>query len=328
MMASRTLAAAALFQMSTALAAIAQPVCEPAGPPTVAESVRFVVIGDFGEYQPNGQLVPDSQQVLEAIQEKHRDKPFQFGLTVGDNFYPRGTPTLAAIEQRWKPYQSVGIPFFASLGNHDYYRGRAEIQVLYDTAPANTASGRTWRMPCRYYSFAAGPVRFIALDTDEGSIGKARAFKRLLTFRFREAAWSEAQTAWLAQQLAATSSPWTIVYGHHPIFSRGRHGDTQRLHRGRAGRPSLRQLLESHNVTAYLAGHDHSLQRARSNGIDHLVVGAGGRGTTGVSCNGDAECEKLGSTFGFLIVEASPTVLTFEFFDHKGMSLIRWDRMR
>ena len=298
-------------------------------------SVRFVVIGDFGDQESDGQLAKESQQVLAAIHAKHRATPFDFALTVGDNFYPRGTPTLAVLQRRWKPFTSLGIPFFASLGNHDYFRGRARIQVLYDTSTANVQSGHTWRMPCRYYTVNTGPVQFAALDTDEGTLGIARRIRRLLTLRFSEESWSDAQTSWLERRLEASTSPWTIVYGHHPVFSRGTHGDTARLQKVRPGRPSLYQLLVQHKVAAYIAGHDHSLQLTRSkavddsNGVDFLVVGAGGRDTTPVNCRtGDAECERLRNTLGFLTIDASTTSLTYEFFGATGASLLKWERTR
>jgi hypothetical protein len=284
--------------------------------PVKQAAVRFVVIGDFGDHDSDGHLVPESQQVLQAIASAHHKQPFDFGLTVGDNFYPRGTGSIPALQRRWQSYEGLQIRFFASLGNHDYFRGRARVQVRYDASQIiDRPAVKTWNMPCRYYTFTAGPVRLVALDTDEGTLGIARRVWRLLTLRFGEDAWSTHQAQWLERQLASSASPWTIVYGHHPLLSRGPHGDTGRLQ-------GLHPMLARHKVTAYIAGHDHSLQWQHVSGIDFLVAGAGGRDTTRLSCGGDPNCEKLRAKFGFLVVEASDRRYAWEFFDERGRSLL------
>ena len=35
-----------------------------------------------------------------------------------------------------------------------------------DAEVARTKLSASWRMPARYYTYAAGPVRFIAIDTE------------------------------------------------------------------------------------------------------------------------------------------------------------------
>lgn len=194
-------------------------------------------------------------------------------------------------------------------------------------------------MPCRSYTFRAGPVRFIALDTDEGTTG---VWDRLRPSQwFRRRPWSTWQSAWLQQALARpTDAVWTIVYGHHPVFSNGGHGDTTRLHRGA---PSLLALLERHRVTAYVAGHDHDLQHiakplprpATSSGgaspstsgsgpLHFFVVGGGGRGLRPVRCPaGDATCRFADSSRGFLEVDASPQSITYTLRDQNGRCLHR-----
>src|SRR6266705_140231 len=62
--------------------------------------------------------------------------------------------------------------------------------------------------PSPYYTFSAGPAQFFALDTNEVS---------------------EAQLLWLDAELKKSSAKWKLVYGHHPIYSDGRHGDSQVL---------------------------------------------------------------------------------------------------
>ncbi len=50
------------------------------------------------------------------------------------------------------------------------------------------------------------------------------------------------------------SADFLFVLGHYPIYSIGESGNTQCLI------DRLNPLLHKHNVTAYIAGHDHNLQ--------------------------------------------------------------------
>lgn len=244
------------------------------------KSIRAVVIGDFGEAgEDSGQ-----DAVARAIREAHARTRFQLGLTVGDNFYPRGVQDAA--DPHWKnqfhdKYDALGIRFYATLGNHDY-KGNPQAQVDYTLAPGN----QSWQMPYRYYSYRAGPVQFFALDTDEATIGL-----------FRSKPWSDAQSKWLVRQLDRhASARWKVVYGHHPVFSDGHHGDERRL------REQLLPILKAHNVDAYLAGHDHDLQHFEIDGIQFFVVGGGGAGTRKVKRKRADFAEEA---HGFLEVEAS-----------------------
>jgi tartrate-resistant acid phosphatase type 5 len=275
-----------------------------------AGTVRLVVLGDFGDPGPDGgaSLSEAAQRVLEAIEQRHRERPYQFGLTVGDNFYPAGVATLEALRQRWQPYEALGLRFYATLGNHDYMWGRARNQVRYTASPLNVMA--RWQMPCRYYSFSAGPVAFVALDTDEGTLGWWRRLRRAVTGRFREVGWSAAQTTWVeAQLVAAADAPWRIVYGHHPVRSVGRHGDSRRLSKGT---PSLSDLLERHRVIS-VAGHDHSLQFLRTPDTLYFVSGGGGRGLTDAGCEGDPSCVYASRESGFLEIEAAAAELRWAF---------------
>ncbi|MBM3728530.1 MAG: hypothetical protein FJW40_24280 [Acidobacteria bacterium] len=157
-----------------------------------AASVRVAVIGDFGYSGSNGGF----DKVAAAVKAAHASTPFDLGLTVGDNFYPSGVRTGDDTQwtRFWKPtYGALGIRFYPSLGNHDY-QGDAAYQVTY------SAKDPSWRMPARYYTFAAGPARFYALDTDEG---KKRFFPK---------PWSDTQRDWLAAQFKAHAGvKWKIV---------------------------------------------------------------------------------------------------------------------
>jgi tartrate-resistant acid phosphatase type 5 len=219
-------------------------------------SLHVIAIGDFGSGSP-GQL-----GVAHAIQKRHEQAPFDLGITVGDNFYRCGVTGVNDRKwtTRWEDlYGPLGIRFFASLGNHDYGHPPAiclNHLASPDAEVAYTGHSKTWEMPARYYTFAAGPVRFFALDTE---------------------GWSEDQLAWIRKELADTAYErgirWRIVYGHHPIFTSGFHANQRRI--GQLRRELL-PVLEAAKVDLYVCGHDHDIERLHSDDMDFLIAGAGG----------------------------------------------------
>lgn len=67
-------------------------------------------------------------------------------------------------------------------------------------------------------------------------------------------AWEDAQVSRLDEALGACGSRWSIVVGHHPVYSYSTdHGSTKELSR-------LNDVMRAHGVAAYLNGHDHNLQ--------------------------------------------------------------------
>ena len=217
------------------------------------ESVRVIAIGDWG-YVGEGS---GQREVAAAIRKIHDATPYDLGLTLGDNFYPAGVKTVndALWTKLWEQgYANLGIPFFAALGNHDY-RGNEQAEVDY------SARSKTWRMPFRYYTFTAGPIQFFALDTDEDTAGA-------ILFR---APWTNQQAIWLDGELARSKANWKVVYGHHPIYSDGHHGDDRRLKR------KLLPILKARHVDMYICGHEHDLQVHETDGMTFLIGGGGGK---------------------------------------------------
>lgn len=214
-------------------------------PPTfslkpVDQPVRALAFGDFGTGSNEQKLV------AAAMLEYHRKKPFDFGMTLGDNFYSVGM--ASPTDQRWKTwwndlYDPLGIKLYATLGNHDW--GSADspaAEILYSNQSIS------WRMPAPYYTYTAGPVQFFALDTNE---------------------MSEAQFLWLKDELGKSKAQWKVVYGHHPIFSAGEHSNNAVLI------AKLLPILKD-RVDVYLAGHDHDLQHLKPEGGLHFFISGGG----------------------------------------------------
>ena len=158
---------------------------KPAG-----QSIRVLAFGDFG----NGS--PAQRQLAGVMANYHKAAPFDFGVTLGDNFYSIGMES--PDDPRWKTqweqlYSPLGILFYTSLGNHDWGQSDSPAaEILY------TAKSQSWRMPAPYYTYTAGPVQFFALDTNE---------------------LSDRQLMWLKDGLMQSTAKWKVVYGHHHIYS-------------------------------------------------------------------------------------------------------------
>jgi predicted MPP superfamily phosphohydrolase len=223
----------------------------PAGKP-----LHIVAFGDFGSGNEHQRVT------AEAMQKRNREAAFDLGITVGDNFYRCGVRGTG--DKKWKlrwedMYTPLGLPFYASLGNHDYghpsiicplFRGSPDAEVAY------TGLSTSWRMPARYYTFIAGPVRFIAIDTE---------------------GWSTEQLGWIEKVLKDSQNEpgvrWRIVYGHHPMYSSGHHANERRIG---ALREAFVPLFQKYHVDLYIAGHDHGLERLEYEGLNLFITGGGG----------------------------------------------------
>ncbi|MDZ7291917.1 MAG: tartrate-resistant acid phosphatase type 5 family protein [candidate division KSB1 bacterium] len=218
--------------------------------------VYFTAMGDWG----NGNK--GQQQVAQLMNAKAGRDSLHFVLLLGDNFYDTGVGSVNDPQWQSKfetmynlPF--LNVPFFAVLGNHDYKQAASPAaQVEY--SKRNTK----WRMPARYYTFAraleaAAVLQFFALDTEAMITRKWYHF-------------IDNQLDWLEDELKKSTATWKVVYGHHPIFSNGKHGNTQAL------QEQLRPLLEKYKVDFYLCGHDHDRQLLQPvNGVHYIVSGTG-----------------------------------------------------
>jgi len=219
-----------------------------------------------------------------------------FIITTGDNNYPSGAADTidANIGQYFHDniYPYVGAygsgadlnRFFPTLGNHDWYTTDAQPYLDYFSLPGNE----------RYYDFVWGPVHFFALDSDEHEPDGVNA--------------GSVQAAWLRQELAASTSPWNIVYMHHPPYSSGSHGSTQ----------WMQWPFSAWGADALLAGHDHLYERLLVVGIPYFTNGAGGGGLYNF---GDPLPEtrfRYNANYGAMLVTAGEKEILFEFYNRFG----------
>lgn len=255
---------------------------------SVTGPLRVLAFGDFGTGSA------DQERVARGMA---KQAPYHLGITLGDNFYRRGlnSPTHPRWQSRWENlYSLLNIRIYATLGNHDYLDDASP-----DAEMERSSLSRTWCLPQPSYTFIAGPVQFFAIDTDP--------IERKLPCARRGA-------AWLKKALADSKATWKIVYGHHPIYTNGDHGEDLGFI------PEIkRQLLPvlREKADVYLAGHDHDLQALKPDGgVWFFVSGGGGQDTRPLRTSA---CRQWAdSMHGFTVLEADNEKLTVSFFDADG----------
>lgn len=218
-------------------------------------SVRFAVIGDYGANNSH------EQDVTNLVKSWTAD----FIITVGDNSYS-STNIDINIGKYYHEFignyagsQGEGSPtnrFFPSIGNHDYTDGGGINAYLnYFTLPGPGIQTTNTSGNERYYDFIQGPIHFFVINSNGQETDGTTS--------------TSTQANWLQTQLAASTSPWKIVYFHHPPYSSGTtHGST----------PGMRWPFQAWGATAILSGHEHNYERIIVNGFPYFVNGVGGNG--------------------------------------------------
>jgi tartrate-resistant acid phosphatase type 5 len=248
------------------------------------QPIRIVGMGDFGSGS-EGQRV-----VAAAIVRMGRANRFDFGLTFGDNFYPSGM--TGTEDPRWRDwweslYGPLGITFYPTLGNHEWYSDDgAAAEIAYHSP--------SWRFPAPYYSFTAGPVQFFAIDTTEIS---------------------EAEVIWLDKQIGASGARWKVVYGHHPIFAPEKNKKSGAYMIYTQAR--LWPILKG-RVDAYLCGHQHAMAHMVPQDGVHFFMSGGGGAPLGKVAKKSAGAVFAESTFGFLTLEADTAKMSISIYDTDG----------
>lgn len=277
---------------------------QSSAPPSIKpadQSVRVLAFGDFGDGK-----TPHQKAVADAMRKYHQAHPFDFGLTLGDNFYDHGlnSPTDQRWHKDWEThYGPMGIRIYASLGNHDYYDPASPIaEALYSSL------SKSWCFPRPYYTYTAGPVQFFVIDTDpivRSQKGGSSTPVKL-------------QKDWLKKEIDASKSLWKVVYGHHPIYSTGKYQNNCAMI------SEVLPLLRN-KVDVYIAGHEHDMQYLKPfDGVHFFVSGAGGREPRDLG--EDPENRRVwakGKTAGYSVLEADAQSLTVSFLDTKNSQLCK-----
>ncbi|HWY30109.1 MAG TPA: metallophosphoesterase, partial [Candidatus Acidoferrum sp.] len=191
---------------------------------TASDGLNFLVFGDWGRRGERDQV-----EVAEQMAKAAGDVQPRFIVSVGDNFYENGVKSVD--DPHWqKSFEQVyhdpklQVPWYCILGNHDYHApGDCDAQIAYHRINPR------WNMPARYYQQThrvddRTTADFFYLDTTPMIGGYYSWFSGEKTRANVLTQDVPRQLAWFKSALAASSAPWKIVIGHHPIYSGGGHG--------------------------------------------------------------------------------------------------------
>ncbi|XP_065907626.1 tartrate-resistant acid phosphatase type 5-like isoform X2 [Dysidea avara] len=280
------------------------------------KKLSFLVVGDWGGLPDPPYYTIAQKRVAEQMGRKAEEIGSRFTVGLGDNFYEDGVTNVddprfkTTFESRW----------YMIAGNHDHNRN-VTAQMAY------TNKSHRWYMPDYNYTEniaipgSKSKVQFVFVDTV------------LLTNRNQtcsppnDAYLMNAQWTWIENTLAASTAQWLFVVGHYPVWSIANHGPTSALV------DCLRPLLMKYNVTAYICGHDHTLQhiREQNSSVEYFVSGAGHDSNPSLNHTDEIPPHSLLFHYGpmdtnkthggFSYVSIHPTVMHITHVDHDGKEL-------
>ncbi len=282
-----------------------------------AVPIRFVALGDTGEGNAAQYAVADAMVTVCAA------RGCDFGMLLGDNFYPTGVSGVDDDQFQDKfeiPYADLDMPFYVAGGNHDY--GGEGIGIEFwklDYEVAYSDQSDKWRMPNNFYSFMVDDVQFVALDTNA-----------ILYSLYGSLMGAEDQEAWIEDRWAEPAR-LRVAFGHHPYVSNGKHGNAGE-YEGLADWIPLvdiprgdyvKEFFDGHvcdMADIYFSGHDHDRQwlapPATCN-TEFVVSGSGSKLTDNAERGNLSNFEDFTSE-GFVWVEITGTDVRLAFYDKNG----------
>ena len=197
---------------------------------TSNESDIYCFVGDAGEVNPTQAMVVEALANSDCSMVWHLGDITQLGVQSIDD------PELQdSFLTPFKPFLETEIPFYLTVGNHDY---KGDPAVYLEVAKDYPSIYH----PSNFYTKQFGKLCFFALDTT--------IFDKLYYFYKRGS-----QIRWLAEEVERMKDQceFSIAVAHHPLFSSG--------DRDRAN-PQLAIFLENYvfgTFDIYITGHNHVL---------------------------------------------------------------------
>ena len=263
---------------------------------------RFAVTGDSGsgaqvEHDLARQLSREnSRQKLDAL------------FLLGDNVYEHGEVANfdRAIRYPFRQLIEHQVPVLGVLGNHDILSDPGFAQLSY----LGLDGKRQFRLKL------AHDIELFAIDTTLLMAGQRNYYPHDTKWANAESA---AQLEWLERSLGESRARMKIVFGHHPLYSSGEHGQDRD---GTIMKEALEPMLVRHGVSAYFAGHDHHYERSEPiNGITHIVTGAGGKTSDRYHRDAPHPRVHIEATNHVLLLDARPEGLGVRAIDRNGKTL-------
>jgi acid phosphatase type 7 len=218
--------------------------------------INIWAMGDFGDNST--EVYSQNQKAVREQYLKNKANYTDLWLWLGDNAYCCGTDEQYQ-KQVFDFYGSNilgNTAFFPVPGNHEYYEtptAQTDREINYFdviSVPTKGEMGGIASNSKAYYSYNYGNIHFISLDSYGFDEGK---------YRFYEPA--SPQYQWLIKDLAINKSLWTIIYFHHPPYTKRSH-DSNAEEELRLTREGLVPVFDKYKVDLVLNGHSHVYERS------------------------------------------------------------------
>jgi hypothetical protein len=208
---------------------------------------RIWSLGDFGDGSDN------QRNVYQAYRNATASRPADLWVWLGDNAYCCGTDAQFQqyVFNLYGPHFR-NTPFFMTPGNHDYADNSNNFNIDYYKLFSMPQRGEAGGVPSgsqSYFSADYGNVHLVSLDSQGNEAGLYRLYDTTGT-----------QVQWLKRDLATNKQPWTIVFFHHPPYSKGGHDSDTELTM-KLIRERLTPILERYKVDLVMNGHSHNYER-------------------------------------------------------------------
>lgn len=271
-----------------------------------AERTELIGMGDWGEDT-------DAQREVASELSKYARAelaPLAALLLCGDNFYFKLTGVddprwQSLFEQTYDP-KTLGIPFYACLGNHDYDGDNLRIELAY----SRRHPGSRFKLPAEWYRVDLPNdkplVTVILLDSNKENV--------------TELQWNQ-QAQWLDKELAGPRAPWTICVAHHPLFSNGFFWGNGPLQHDWGA------LFQKYKVDFYLCGHEHDIEHLEiPDWFTSFVIDGGGGAHPHPLSRDDRGFSR--EAFGFVNFDLTPDKTTVTFIGTDGKPMHTFERTK
>ena len=166
-----------------------------------AQPVRVWVLGDSGSGDERAEKVRD------AFYQFNEGPGADLILLLGDAAYDFGSDAdyQEAFFEMY-PDTLATTPVFSTLGNHDLKTDMGAPYFEIFSLPTDGKTGGVASGTESYYSFNFANIHFVSLDTEVSDRLPDSEMYR-----------------WLVADLKINKQDWTVVFFHHPLYSKGRH---------------------------------------------------------------------------------------------------------
>jgi UDP-2,3-diacylglucosamine pyrophosphatase LpxH len=262
------------------------------------EGFSFAFLTDIHlSYKSNGCF-----EGLQKAMGKSVEAGAEFIITGGDNAdidKLRTDPELAhrLIGEVSKLYSTFEIPVYASLGNHDRYRGGDPNDPIYDKGLFEKYIHQS------YYSFDHKNWHFIILNTVQSCNGSYCV--------------GDKQIEWLKKDISEIDQGTPIIISTHvPFFSVSYQAQTGKTDKSKtfSNFKQVLDLFDGRNLKLVLQGHQHLYEEINVKGIQFITAGA----VCGSWWRGPYEDTEE----GFLMVKVDGDKFEWEYIDYE------WDVLK